>query len=72
MSLWCFVDEAVVVEDEAIANSDDTIGVRGDVWVVRHEDDREPVFSVKLPEETQDLLTGLRVEVARRLIGNQK
>ena len=44
----------------------------GDSRVVRDEDDREAVLEVELAEEIENLLARLRVEVAGRLIGDQK
>ena len=48
------------------------LGVGGDRGVVRHQDDRDAVLGVELLEHAEDLLAGLRVEVAGRLVGDQE
>ena len=64
--------QIIVVEDQPIAHPDDTIGVGRDDRVMRHEHDREPILTVELAEEGENLLTRLRVEVTSRLIGDQQ
>jgi hypothetical protein len=44
----------------------------GDGGVMRHEDDGQPVLAIELAEQAEDLLAGLRVEVAGRFVGDQK
>ena len=63
---------ALVVDHEAVADPDDPAGVGGDRRVVGHQDDRQAVLGVELLEEAEDLLAGLRVEVAGRLVGDQQ
>ena len=46
--------------------------MRGNRRVVRHQDDCESVLVVELTEEIENLLSRLRVEVAGRLVSDQK
>ena len=57
-------------QDLPVAERDDAPGVLGDVRLVRDEDDRLPLV-VQLLEDRHDLLGGLRVEVSRRLVGEE-
>ena len=62
----------IVVVHQAVADPDDAAGVRGHRGVVGHQDDRQAVLAVELPEEGEDLLAGLGVEVAGGLVGDQE
>ncbi len=59
-----------VARDEAVAQHDHAPGVRRDVGLVGHHDDRLPL-SRQLLEDFHDLLGRRRVEVARRLVGEE-
>src|SRR6516164_1621200 len=61
---------AIVFDDLAVFEPDDALAVPRDVGFVRDEHDRLPV-RVELVEQREDLGTRLRVEVARRLIGQE-
>ena len=63
---------AIIVKDQSVDNPDDTAGMGGNGRIVRHQNDRYPVLTVELAEEVENLLAGLRVEVAGRLIGDQE
>src|SRR5690606_14336963 len=59
-----------VLDDLAVAQTYDPVAVRGDLGLVRDEDDRLPV-RMKLVEEREDFRRRLRIEVAGRLVGEQ-
>ena len=59
-----------VAVDAAVLHADDPLGVAGHALLVGDQDDRLP-FRVELIEQGQDVLAGLAVEVAGRLIGQQ-
>src|SRR5688572_1843502 len=61
---------APVLHDFAVLEANDSLAVRRDVGLVRDDDDGLPV-AMQLVEQTQDLDARLRVEVARRLVGEQ-
>ncbi len=64
------VHDLVVGDDLAVAEGDDALGELGDVGVVGDEHDRPPLVVERL-ENRDDLLRGVRVEVAGRLVGEQ-
>src|SRR6266542_2251470 len=57
-----------IVANLAVEQPDDPVGVRGDVLLVRDEDDRVAA-RVQVIEEGHDLRSRLRVQVSRRLVG---
>ncbi len=59
----------LVAGDLAVGDADDAVGVFGDAQVVRDEDDGDAALRVQPLEQAHDLRAGLRVEVARRLVG---
>src|SRR5262249_36760474 len=59
-----------VLLDLPVPNVDDTVSVSRDVRLVRDEDDRVAAL-VETPEQPHDFFARLRVEIARRLIGQQ-
>src|SRR5688500_7510709 len=61
---------APVLQNLAVLQAHDALPVRGDVGLVRDDDDRLTV-SVQLVEQREDLGARLRVEVTGRLVGEQ-
>ncbi len=61
----------LVGDDAAVAQRDAPVGARGQVVVVRDEDERRPVAPVHLDHEVEDVPAVARVEVARRLVGQK-
>src|SRR5437588_842964 len=62
----------LVVEDEAIAHSDDPIAGGADLGVVRYDDERLAALPVEFAEERQDLGASGRIEVAGRLVAQHQ
>src|SRR5262245_7690759 len=60
----------LVRRDETVTKYDDTPRVRRNVWLVRDHDDRLTGIRQTL-EDAHDLFRRLRVEVTRRLVGEQ-
>src|SRR5207249_3767487 len=58
--------------DQAVPHADDVTGVTGDAGVVRHQHDGDALLDVELLEHAQDLLAGVRIEITRRLVGEQE
>jgi len=58
--------------DVPVAKDDDPLPRRSRRRLVRHEDDRDAALLVEAREDAHDLLARLRVEVARRLVGEQQ
>src|SRR5580658_195943 len=61
---------ALVVLDFAIADADHPMGTRGDIRLVGDEQDGVALF-VELGKESHDFLTGLGIEVAGGLVGEE-
>ena len=61
----------LVPHDSAVAERDDPAAVAGDVGLVRDEHDGQAVLGVEALEDVHDLDARARVEVARRLVGEQ-
>src|SRR5436190_578503 len=59
-------------DDAAVAQRDPPVGVRGECRVVRDEHERAAPLAVEREEELDDRCTRRRVEVARRLVGEQQ
>src|SRR5215510_1356194 len=57
-----------VLRDLSVEDRDHAVGVLGDVMFVRHDDDRVAAL-VQRVEQLHNLLRGLRIEVAGRLVG---
>ena len=57
--------------DDTIDDMDDPIRVGGHVGVVRHQDNRD-VLGVEPLEHPQNVDAGVRIEVARRLVGQEE
>src|SRR5437868_14965542 len=64
------LSRALVRLDLPVANVDDAVGARGDVLLVRDEDDGVSGLVQSL-EEAHDLVRSVRVERARRLVGQE-
>ena len=60
-----------IVDDHAVAHVDDAVRGAGEILVVRHDDDRRAV-AIHLREQLDHLGAGLRVELARGLVGEQE
>lgn len=58
----CFVDLAVAHQNRAL-------GIRGDLRLVRHQDDRDALFIVKALKDLHDLLARARIKRTGRLVG---
>src|ERR1035441_6012428 len=61
----------LVGQDEAVADGDDAVGNLSHRPFVGDENDRQAAFAIERPDRPQNLLGRLRVEVARRLVGEQ-
>ena len=61
---------APVLHDFAVLEPHDSLTVRGHIRLVRHDDDRLSV-AVQLIEQRENLDARLRIEIARRLVGQQ-
>jgi hypothetical protein len=61
-----------VGRDVPIAERDDSLGVGGDVRLVRHQHDRDPLRFVQLPKDPEDLDRSLGIEVAGRFVGEDQ
>ena len=48
------------------------LGALGRVRIVRHHDDRLAVLAVERLQQVEDLVAGLAVEIARRLVAEQQ
>jgi hypothetical protein len=57
-----------VVFNHAIANVNYPSGVPGDTGVMRHQDNSDALLLIELLKCLQDFLTGMRVEIAGRLV----
>ena len=62
---------ALVGVEHALVEVDHAVGPRGRLRVVRHHDDRLAELLVQAPQQLEDLVARLRVEVARGLVGDQ-
>ena len=56
--------------DESVANGDYTMRARGNVMLMRYDDDRIS-FSVQALEEVHDLHAGMRIESSGGLVGEK-
>ena len=61
----------MVPHDAAVAEADHASGVLGDVVLVRDEQDRQVSLDVEALEDAHDFDARPRVEIARRLVGQQ-
>src|SRR6185312_8696018 len=59
-------DDAAILDDAAVGEPHDALGARGDVRLVRDEDDRAARL-VEVGEQLEHVARGVRVEVAGRL-----
>ena len=57
------------VEHPAVAHRNAARRARRELYVVRRDDDRRPMTKAEPCEQLDHIGTGLRVEVARRLVG---
>ena len=64
-------ERAAVLDDLAVAQPDHPLGLLGDVGLVRDQHDGAAFF-VQAREDPQDVLGGVRVEVAGRLVGEDQ
>src|ERR1700736_6692832 len=55
-------------EDLAVLEADDAVGLPGDVRVVRDDDEGHAVLPVHASHQVDDLLAGLAVDLAGRLV----
>ena len=55
--------------DRAVADRDDAVDAGGDRRVVGDDDDRQPELVGEAAEEVEDLLRGVGVQLAGRLVG---
>src|ERR1700722_2335130 len=58
----------MVAGDDTVADSDNAVGVLGDIWLVGYDDDRVAV-GMEVVEESHDLVAGLGVQVSGGLVG---
>jgi hypothetical protein len=61
-----------VVQHMAILEAHQPLAVGGDVRLVRDQQDGDAALLVQLLERAHDLLAGLRIEVAGRLVGQHQ
>ena len=59
----------LVEDDQAVGEVEDAVGDRGRARIVGHHHDRLAVVVARAPEQREDLGARARVEVARRLVG---
>ena len=57
------------VFDQTVANVDRAVGVFGHVGVVRHDDDRDPLFAIELLKQLHRFVAGVRIQRAGRFVG---
>src|SRR5260370_11425703 len=57
--------------DPPVAERDNTVGVVGDIRLMRYQYNRKPVLSIEALEDDHDLLAHQRIEGAGRLVGEQ-
>ena len=60
-----------VAHDLPVVQDDCPAGVPRHVLIVRYKNDRNPVFLVELPKQIHQFPAGVRVDVPRRLVGQQ-
>src|SRR5262249_31982471 len=60
-----------VADDDAILEADDALGISGDVGIVGDQHHRH-ALAMQIDEQLHDLLGGVGVERARRLVGEQE
>ena len=60
-----------VLDDAAVAQRDRPAAALGDVHVVRHDHDGRAEPGVQIADQREDLLAGVRVEIAGRFVGEQ-
>ena len=58
--------------DQAVTDADRPLRVIGDVGIVRHQDDGDPLVLIQLLEHPQHFFAGARIEVAGRLIREEQ
>ena len=58
-------------ENTAVVELDRALHARSDVGVVRRDDKREPKFTLYGLQQVEHALTGVRIEVTRRLVAEQ-
>src|SRR5215207_399430 len=66
--LDCSTPVAGLTDDLAVAHADDAVAAVADAGVVRDEDEGETLALVQVAHQVHDLVGGLAVEGARRLI----
>ena len=59
-------------DEDALLEVQRPLGAGRGVRVVRHHDDRLVVIAVERLEQVQDLVAGLPIEIARRLVAEQQ
>ena len=55
--------------DPTIFDHQDTVGFLGEAIVVGHHDERDPVLTVHLTHDVEDLIARPAIEIPRRLVG---
>ena len=66
-----FARRGRVGHDPPVDNANHAIGVIGHVGIVRDQQDGNAAFHVQAAEDLQNLLAGPRIEIPRRLVGQQ-
>ena len=61
-----------VRDDPPVGDANHAIGMVRHAGVVRDQQDRDAVLHVQPAENLQDLLAGARIEISRRLVGQQQ
>src|SRR5574341_1282292 len=59
----------LIVHNQPIAHANDALGLRGDAWIMRDQDNGQPALTIELLEDAHDLRARFRIEIARRLVG---
>ena len=60
-----------IVGNQSIDDVDRAIGISGDIGIVRHQENGDS-FSIQLLEYPQDFHACMRIETARRLVGQEE
>ena len=62
--------QALALEGKgSFSHPENAVCLAGEVVIVRHDDEGDPLFPVQLLQELVDRLAGMCIEVARRLVG---
>ena len=69
---WDFGFFALVGENAAVPHRYRAIGIRGDIGLVRYQNDRDTFLAVELRQRLHDLVRGARVEIPGRFVGEEQ